>query len=542
MQQKVLYLLFLAGFLTAILASCGTKKMLKQAGSYEDAGMYDKASELYYKAHLKKPDKADITIALKRSGQLYLEELSNRVSAAYDEGDYKETVYQYMEARDLVKKLEGAGIYLKPDKTMIQRFEDAKEHYLAGRYQQGEKFIYEKNYAEAKAVFEEIYRIDPDYKETRNYLNQATFEPVYVEGSKLYDQGKYMDAYRKWEYIYHSASGYKDVKERMDQALMERYKEGSLFLANEQFDEAATALGEVYSKDPSFGDVNELYTEARNEPVYRHAVEMLAAGKCRTAYYDCMRIIDDAGSYKDTDKLRDEALACAQYPIAIQTPLIRKNTARAKDFQSLLNSRLLKLNNPFLKIYDLASVDPKLDQVMKNSQGSVNREALKRLHDQNNIKAVLVCNFTVFEVKAGKENKKEKTGFERIVMKSTSGETTFYDKKVKYSEITKENSVDVALTYKLISTETGEILLSDRITQSNEDQTAYAVYNGDKSILYPAIERNGTYSVDSNGYNKLQHLLNRSHEITPVNKLVNDTFKEITRKIAGDINNFDPEK
>lgn len=542
MKQKILFLLMLTGGVAVLFSSCTTKKMVKQAEKFETAGMFGEASDLYYQAHLKKPDKADITIALQRSGRLYLEELSQRVASSFDEGNYKETVYHFLEARNLIDRLKKAGIYLEPDKAMVRQFDDAKAIYLKKRYEEGQKLLYDMNYDEAKGVFSEIYNIDPDYKNTRNYLNQATFEPVYKEGSALYDEGKYMEAYRKWEYIYSSAGNYKEVKERMNDALNERYKQGVLLLANEQFDEAASALGDVYDENPDFKDVNTLYTEARNEPVYRRAVEMLHAGKCRTAYYACEQIIADAGSYKDVDKIHEEALACAQYPIAIQTPALRKNTARAKDFLSLLNSRLLKLNNPFLKVYMLSSVNPRLDQSMRSSAGTPGKAALKSLYDQHKIKAVLMIDFSQFDAKSGKEQRKQKTGFERVVMKSTDGETTFYDKQVKYTEISKENSVDAVVTYKLISTETGEILLTDRVAASKSDEIKYATYAGNPANLYPAVNHNGTYSLNDGGYKKLQRLLKASHEITPVNELVNAAFKEITRRIAGEINNFNPEK
>jgi len=524
------------------LISCGTKKTVKQAQKYESAGMFKEASELYYQAHIKKPQKVDITIALKRSGQIYLEELSQNISTSFRQGNYKETVYQYLAARNLITRLKQAGIDLKPDESMERYFNDAKEIYLAERYHLGQKYIFEMNYSDAKKVFEEIHNIDPDYKETRNYLDEATFEPVYIEGSRLFAEGNYMGAYDNWEFIHQSASNYKDVSDRMKQALNERYKEGSLFLIDENFDDAAIALGQVYRKNPAFENVKTLYIEARNEPIYRQAAVFMEEAKCRSAYYAYEQIIADAGDYKDTDVLWKQALECAQYPIAIQTPKIRNNSSKAKAFQSQLNSKLIKLDNPFLKIYDLASVNSRIDQSMKNSSGQIDRSALKTLYERNNIKAVLYCDFTEFKEKSGKEVKEQKTGFERQVMKSTTGETSIFDKQVKYTEVSRENKVDVSLNFKLISTETGEILLSDRVSRNENDHTYYATYSGDKDKLYPSNYSNGTYSLKESGYRNLQNLLRESHDIKSTEQLINSAFKDITQEVAKDINNFDPEK
>jgi hypothetical protein len=264
--------------------------------------------------------------------------------------------------------------------------------------------------------------------------------------------------------------------------------------------------------------------------------------KCRTAYYAYGQIIADAGKYKDVDKLEKDALECAQYPIAIQTPVIAKNTSQARAFQSLLNNKLLNLKSPFLQIYDLSAVNSRVDEAMKYSAGRIDRNQLKNLYSQNNIKAVLYCEFTEFEAITGKENKEQKTGFERQVMKSTTGETSIYDKQVKYTQVSRENQVAVSLNFKLISTETGEILLSDRISRNKEDRTEYVNYPGDKDKLYPATYSNGTYSLNESGYRGLQHLIRQSSEIKSTDELINSAFKDITQNVAMNINNFDPEK
>ncbi len=77
----------------------------------------------------------------------------------------------------------------------------------------------------------------------------ATIEPIYLRGGvNLFSQRKYMDAYQEWEKVTMYDGGYKDVNSLMHQALNERYKEGVLFLINENFSAAALALGEVYKE------------------------------------------------------------------------------------------------------------------------------------------------------------------------------------------------------------------------------------------------------------------------------------------------------
>ena len=521
---------------------CMVKKTMKKGAAYESAGMFKDASELYYKTCIKRPKSPEVKIALKRSGQLYIEDQADDIAQSFNRGDYKTTVYDYLTTKDFIEKVANADVDLKPDPAMRRYFDDAKENYLTQRYEAGQKNMGEQKFDEAKATFFEIFKIDPDFKDTRNYLKQATFEPIYQEGARLYGEGKYMDAYGKWKSIFDQDKYYNDVADKMKQALNERYKQGSVYLMNENFQDAAIALGEVHLADPDFKDVKLLYTEARNEPVYRRGNAFLASGKCRTAYYAFDNVVKDAGTYKDAAQQREKALACAQYPIAVKTVAQGSKIAAAKQFQATLINQLINQKNLFLKVYDLSAVDQRIDQLLVNSSGNLNGDLLRQLGNKQNLKAVLYLDFTELSRNEGTLNKVEKTGFERIVTKKASGETSTFDKQVKYEESSKRNSVAVTLTYKLISIENGETLLSDRVTENKADEIRYATYYGTNENLYPASFQNGAFSIDVGNYRSLQNLLHASKSITTVETLTDKIFGSVSQKITGAINNFNPEK
>ncbi len=524
------------------LPACQVKKTMKKAAEFEAAGMFKDAADQYYQAYQLNPKKAEIKIALKRTGQLYLEDLSGNIEKYYSRADYKATVYEYVTAIGFVEKLGRSGVDLNLDPASTRYFEEAKDNYLNERYSVGQKTLIEQNYDDAKAIFSEIYQIDPDFKDTKSYLNQAKFEPVYQEAARLYGDGKYMEAYQKWYSIFLEDQNFKDVKDQMQQALNERYKQGSVFLMNENFSEAATALGEVYRADPGFLDVKMLFTEARNEPLYRRGNTMLAEKKCRTAYFAFSDVIKDAGNYKDAVNLKANALQCAQYPIAVGTWAPKGKTAQAAEFQNMLINKMIKLDNPFLKVFDLAAVDNYIFQSLINNAGNLNRSQLKQLADRHRLKAVLYCNVSEFIQNEGKQKKTEKTGFERITSKNQMGEITVSDKQVKYEEISQENSATMTLNYKLISTETGEILLTDYFTEEKGESVKYAVYGGNASVLYPAINSNGVFMVDDRNFQSLQNLLKAPRTIKTTASLTNIVFEASSKKISGNINNFNPEK
>jgi tetratricopeptide (TPR) repeat protein len=238
-----------------LFQGCVAKRLGKQAARFESAGMFAKAADLYYKASLKKPNVVEFKTGLRRSGQIHLEELSQLVNQAYINRDYHKAVYDFLALKGFLNKVKYAGVELNIDYSTQRIFENARELYLSDRYEYGQKLIGESDFDEAKKVFNEIHQILPDFRDTRSYLNMATIEPIYLRGVNLFSQRKYMDAYQEWEKVTMYDGGYKDVNSLMHQALNERYKEGVLFLINENFSAAALALGEVYKKNPKFEDV-----------------------------------------------------------------------------------------------------------------------------------------------------------------------------------------------------------------------------------------------------------------------------------------------
>lgn len=538
-KEKYLAILFIILF---FVAGCAVKKMVKQAEQYEGAGMFKEASEMYQQALMKKPARAEYKIALKRTSQLYYEELSTATKNSFSRGDYKETVYNYLEAEELTDRVKQAGISIKADPSMKNYFSDAKDRYLEDRYEAGQRQISDQEFDEAKTIFKEISNIDPDYKDTRTYLNQATFEPLYREGSQLFAEGRFMDAWYKWNEIYTQEKQYKNIKEHMDQALNERYKEGSVMLMNEAFGEAETALGDVYTVNPNFKDVKAQYIEARNEPIYRQAKANVENGKCRTAYFEYEQIIDDAGTYKDSKTLKAQALKCAEYPIAVYSRPVKHYTAEAIRFEETTVSSLVNQYNIFLKVFDLTSINKQLENTLVNGNGELDNASLKTLKNKNQIKAVLILEYEDFEKEVGQLKKQKMTGFERQIIKNTKGESTVYNKKINYSEYSKQNSVALTVNYKLVSTENGEVLISDSYSDSENDNIRYATYSGDKNKLYPGKSNKGTWSVDDSGYRKLQSLLNANTDIKSVEYLQRQLFTDLSAQIASDIDNFNPEK
>ena len=542
MKHTYLYLIMALVAITIATASCKVKKLTKQALKYETAGMYQQAANSYLSALKRKPDKPELTIGLRRTGQLYLDQLSSEGRSAFQRNEFKETVYSYLSSVDMIHKLEGVGIKLRVDPALERSYQDAKDNYLDERYSAGLRLITDQNFKEAKDIFEEIAKIDAGYRDTRSYLNEATLEPLYRDGTKLYSEGKYMDAYRKWDLVCKKDANYKDTKARMEQALSDRYNQGALLLMQENFDQAALALGDVHSVNPNYREVHVQYIEARNEPVYRRAKQEMQTGKCRSAYYDFDNIVKDASTYKDAGALRDNALQCATYPVAVYSSSTRFQSAESGRIKNTMIENLLARNNIFLKIYDLSALDAQANNRIINKSGQIDNQTMKNLAKAKNIKAVLFLDFENFSKDKGDLISNIMTGFERQSIKKTDGTTQVYDKKVKYTSLSQTNSASIKINYRLVSTTTGEILLSDAVNDTRTDNTNYAIYEGDTKNLYPAKYVGSDWLIDESKRSGLQSQLKGSKSIKSVETLQTELYNELTTDIAKKINNFDPEK
>lgn len=516
--------------------------MVKQAYELEMAGMFKEAADLYYKAAVNKPQRIEYRTALRRAGMMHTESVSQAITDAYRQGQYETVVYDYRTLTSFTSRLNNLGANIRIDNSVVNMYNTARENYLTERYDQGLNLLGQGRYDEAKVVFERISDIQPDFRDTRTYLNTATLEPIFQRGNALFGQGNYMQAYNEWRIVSQTDPNYKDVRSRMQQALTERYQQGSVFLMNEDFSAAAEALGEVYMAEPGFMDVRTLFIEARAEPVYRRATQNLEAGRCRTAYFEFSEILSyAAGNYKESRTLAQQALECGRFPIAIQTRNMPAHASDGPEFEKSVIQAVLDMEDPFIRIHSLPSLDTRLSRTFTSGRANPDRRQLRDLSDNHSIQAVLMINFPEYVRDRGTPERTERTGFERIQIENDEGEITFRDRRVTYTEISQTNRASLHVTVQLVSTRNGEVLLTRRFQQSEQSSVHYAAFRGDVDNLYPAMLRDNTWIIDERGRNSLKRLLSADREIVSEITLRDKIFRNLSERIAEAIVSFNPE-
>lgn len=362
----------------------------------------------------------------------------------------------------------------------------------------------------------------------------------------------YQKAAKRYSVQLEMPSYYVDYyNEDLDYYLASLYDKAMSHLDKEDFDASAKVLDEILNLKPDYKDVAELKTFARLEPIYRKANTALEEKKYRKAYY----LFEKTISYKDSDELKAHALKEGQYPIAM---LAFENATTVENLHKAFESQFLNLfiknKNPFIKIIDRVHIETIIAEQELGLSGMVDAQTAAQAGDLFGAKALLVGRLVSIDMQKAKLKPQRKKGWESYKKKHYNPSTKKYDtvtkyKKVYYTEYKGENSVKLSVEYKLISTETGEILATDLISTTKDHSVWYASYDGNKNKLMPgdwaSKDKDSSEDVRYDGYQDKKHLSNllkASRNLKSVEELKTAALKFVSNKAVADINAYNPEE
>jgi len=377
------------------------------------------------------------------------------------------------------------------------------------------------------------------------YTNSSNKQAVYsyLEARGFHDRLK---AYNiKLEFPYNYEGYFDEVKSYYLKSL---YDESLESLEKENFATARQKLDEIEKLEPEYEKTSELKLFAKIEPEYRKGIDLFDSRDYRSAYKKFQYVKGIDGDYKDVDNYIEQSLSLGIYTIGLadfknHTPIKGMDDAIASAFVSdMLNSQ-----DPFLKIIDRSSVD---DILKEQKLGMDERFDPKSVADAGRIlgaKALITGNLVVADEKEGRIYKERRKGYIGHSVKRKDRETgkvyteMEYD-KVYYYEYFGKNEVSYTFNYKLISTETGEIIYSDNIEVNKSDDINYINYNGNTRYLY-AGNWNSLNSRDRsdqlfNSFSQKRELdrkVSARRDLRSVVSMRQDAIEKIANRMAVDI-------
>jgi hypothetical protein len=93
-------------------------------------------------------------------------------------------------------------------------------------------------------------------------------------------------------------------------------------------------------------------------------------------------------------------------------------------------------------------------------------------------------------------------------------------KAVRYSEFYQENKVVMSFSYRLVSLETGEVLMSKVVDKEASDDMYYAAYDGNGDLLMPANK--GVVDLRDGARREMRQLLSAPRTVKSIATLSNE--------------------
>ncbi len=332
------------------------------------------------------------------------------------------------------------------------------------------------------------------------------------------------------------------------------YRRANRLIDEERYADAEELLKEITRLRDDFEDAADLKNLAFVEPRYQQALDAYDAEKFRKAYYLFAEVESRSPNYKDSRRLRGLAKEKALFTVGV---VAFENKSDINSIESLVMARLLsevhRIDDPFLRFIDRTNVERLLTEQRLSLEGAIDQRTAVMAGEMLGARALLqgiVLEATEIEGDNQMENRKGFLGVPVNVTDPKTGVTSTQMKyeRVFYQHFTRENKVAITFQYQLVSTATGEILLSDVIELEAQDRAEFSRYEGDHRNLFPGTWQDQRRpSPNDRIYNsrrakrELNNSLRASDEVESTSSLRSQVIHNLSTRVARELQNVNPE-
>ena len=337
--------------------------------------------------------------------------------------------------------------------------------------------------------------------------------------------------------------------------LDQRFKKANILMAKEDFAAAEVIYNEISSLDENYKDVAVLKKIAKIEPIYRRGLAAMKNEKFRQAYYAFQEVISQDAAYKDAAVQSNEALTMAQFTVAFSKFQNYSNMPEAGDvLASKIISNVINHKGPFLKVIDRTNTEYILKEQKLTMTGAVDANTAANAGNLLGAKAVVLGTLIDAKVYETPVTSKTVKGFESYLVQKINPQTQqpYYEtnyKKVTYNEFNGSRQVTMSFEYKMISTTTGEILLTGLKTLTQSSSVHYIQYNGNKDNLcggtWYSLNVTSPQDVVYSNFEQrkqIKDLLKASTVLETKDSLMQKLYNQISAEVSCDIYSYNPEK
>lgn len=422
----------------------------------------------------------------------------------------------------------------------------------------GDAFLLQSNYDEAANQYYNALLVKPDNTLAKNGLKHAgqlvldakfanfsrfvlennAPEAVrqYIYNQKYYNRVKSVQVDLNWPSMYNEV--YDDIK---NEYIGKLYDQGVQFMNDKKYDRAESTFTQIAEIDSDYKDVTVLRTNSIVEPVYQRGQKMMQAENFKEAYRCFDKVCNYDITYKEARRLKQDALAKAIVGVGIAATRNFTPTDKAEQlFNQKLVSKMVKANNPFLKVVDRNNLDVYLNEQQMGMNAGIDPNSVAKAGKILGLKYILMTTLNEMypsvipvktEVKEGYEAYKESVqapgGIQQYI-------TRF--KKVNYTESYQQRKVFYRVFYQLVSVQTAEVVASDVLLVERKDEQYFSKFDGNPQSLYPVKPENNVLPpVDPQWRKRFNETPRELQSIDYLSDLCTD---ELIQRIVADISTY----
>lgn len=340
--------------------------------------------------------------------------------------------------------------------------------------------------------------------------------------------------------------------------LEEQYQKANTLLNEGKFEQAEIVFKEIAALDPNYEDVKTLKKISEVEPLYNEGIELLNAKKYKQAYNNFNEVIQLKGAYKDAISFREQALENALLTIALlPVESVNQNVEKeiTERYYSKILSELLREKNDFITVVDRVNTQKIIEEQKLGLTGLIDPSKAARTGELLGAKIVITAR--LLDVKFTEEPIKAfpQRGYQafRVRKFNNIGKYYYYEtgyNKVEYIDYYGKTDVSSTFEFQMISSETGEVLLSEIYNVSKNDVVNYSVFEGDHRMLYPgtwnhksiASAEDQVYTSTAQKQMLDRKLSSRKRTLKTGVELKTEIVEEIAEKVASKIMNYEKQR
>lgn len=370
------------------------------------------------------------------------------------------------------------------------------------------KLVVENNVDEAMKV----------YKNAERYAETATKVGVNLRWPTEYDEV------------------YTDIRAEYVSKL---YDEAIELMNLKRYEQAEKTFERIAALDSSYKGITVLRINTVLEPLYQTGLLQMSQGKYKLAYQTFTKIVQQDDTYKDSKKLKVEAIEKATTTVGLLPVQYISGIDKLTQLDVYLSERLMQHSFAYVKIQDGVSIKSTLE-----SRGwSTISDAAKAAEAGRNIGMkyvvwVEVQKVVYTESPSRTEQKNAYEAFSENIPNPYTGTYSAITKfrKVTYDDNYEQRSYNMVLSYHLIATQDGKVVLSDIIHPSMKDEQHQFVYKGNIANIYEVLPTGNFLPPANQAWRDL--FTNVKRQPLSKDQLAIETQRLAARQIAGAVSAY----